>query len=826
MKKVKKIVLRTVLIVILLICVASWYLNNIFLPQKLKVWVVDFLSTRTARQVTLDRINYNIFKGIVLKGLTIFENTSEGEINKKFLTVEEIYFRLPIPPLFARKLIITNLYIGSPDVVITRIKPKEWNFSDILTVKPPEPKPKFTTLISRAVISEGKISFKDLTKEPAFNTQMEATNGEMYLTLPANINFKFSSRIVRTPAITIQSSGKYNFLLQTLDLEFNTKDITLTDYAPYYQKSLPFEIIQGESDLKISFSLDKDKHIRLYGTSFIKGLAVQQESLQGSGDLTVTTDVAYKLGEEKHVEYRGDVEFRNFVAKGLPVVETLKNINGKVKFSKDTLFTDELKIVVSGTPVVIKGKINNFNNPLLDLTLNSNIDLSHFKESLPSQFKERFKEIGISGNALLSMSLSGTVMRLQLLGKANFTDASFKTTLLAGELKNINGSFQLENDSLSTSNLTFYYKNTPFKLVASLINFSKPDIKLNLSSQNLTFEGKINPKDKISPKDKDIYLAKVQGKYLDSSFDLSGNITELKKPLVNIQGIVEFNLADLTKALPSQYSQEISNLSPEGRLRLNGEATGIWNQWENWSGAIQASSEQIKIKKIKFDRLLLDAKMENKKVWLIRLTANSYGGILNSTGWLELQHPQSHYRLDIDLLNFDFAELGKEPHLNWKYSSGYMSGKVSLEGYTEKSETITGRGWLKVGEGKFWETPLFAGLANILYFPNLGKVLFKRGSATFTVIEKEIRTSDLLLEGAGLDLNAKGSISFDGNLDFGITTELARGLAKQSPEFAKIANMIVSGLWNYVIELRLKGTVKKPKYSIVPKLPIKGLIEK
>ncbi|MEA3560949.1 MAG: DUF748 domain-containing protein, partial [Candidatus Omnitrophota bacterium] len=837
MKKVRKIILRTVLVTILIICAASWYLNNIFLPQQVKLWIVNFLGKETSRQVSLEKVGYNIFKGIVLKGLTVFEDSAE--LNEKFLTVEEIYFKLPLPPLFGRKLIITNLYIQSPELAVTRRKSKDWNFSSILTTKPGDKRGKFAALISRAVISEGKISFTDLTKDPQFDTQIEAINGKIYLTLPANINFEFNLTAAQTPAITVQSSGTYNFLLKTLNLKLNTKDILLTDYAAYYRETVPFEVLEGKADLELVFSSDKDKNIHLQGTSSIKQLNVQQElstlplakktlkdKLKGTGNLTITTNLAYNLDKKSDIEYSGDITFSNFTFRGLPAIETLENINGKIEFFENILSTAALNLVVFGAPISLKGKLSNFNNPLIEASLTSDIDLSKTRDSLPAQLKNKFNQITVAGKALLSMGLEGGIRHIQYSGQAEFSNASVKNTLLAEGLKDINGILQFNNNGLSVPEVTFFYNDTAFKLNGSLASFNKPNIDFNLSSKDLDLHGGLILKDKLNPKDENIYIAKVEGKYFDSSFNLTGNIAGFKKPLLNLQGDVDFNLNDLTKIAAPEYSQELSDLNPKGRLSLSGKAGGKWNEWKDWSGIIEAKSKRISIKEITLERLLLDVKVEDEKIFLVKLAASPYGGILTSTGFMELGQPHPYYKMEIDLLNLDLGEIGKEPVLNWPYSSGYLTGKLNLEGYKKKPETIIGKGWIKIGEGKFWEIPLFKDLANTLYFPNLQKVLFKRGFTTFIVADKAVRTSDLLLEGEGLNLSAKGLVGFDGNLNFSITTELARGLTQQSPELGKIANMIMSGLWNYIIEIRLKGTIKEPEYSIMPKLPIKSLIER
>ena len=183
-----------------------------------------------------------------------------------------------------------------------------------------------------------------------------------------------------------------------------------------------------------------------------------------------------------------------------------------------------------------------------------------------------------------------------------------------------------------------------------------------------------------------------------------------------------------------------------------------------------------------------------------------------------------YYTLDLNLINCDLKRLAQHPHFGWKDISGYLTGKVALDGYGKDLEKIRGKGWLMVGEGELWEAPLFMGLGDILYFPNLGRTKFKEGFASFVIVDKSIITRDLILHGEGMDLLADGTFGFDGSLDFSVTAKLSEEAAQKSG-VGKFGMAIMSGIWRYIVELKLGGTIQKPKYTIVARLD-KLLIEK
>ncbi len=769
------------------------------------------------RQVTLEGISYNIFKGIVLKQVTLLEEDGQ----EKFLSVKEMYFKFPLLPLLKKKFIITNLSIISPNLSLTRLKSEQWNFSDIMGGESSVSRSKFTVLVSRAVISNGQISFKDFTKKPPFEGKIEDINGEAYLTLLASIHFKFSSKIQQR-TITLQSKGNYNFLSKALTANLDIQNIALTDYAAYYQDIFPFQLNQGQTNLQIDFSLSKNKFISLYGVSSIKNLALTKDGLEASGNLEITVDLSYTPGDRKSLKYKGSLLFDEFRFGGLALIEDITDINGEVTIEENIISAKDLKLSSCGMPAVLSGEVTNFRNPKLNFKVSSDANLSKIKESLPAQLKDKLKEVNILGKALLSMEVSGSILKPRFNGKLTVSEAYCKPAFLPEGLKNINANFQFENNSLSTSDLTLSYRNNGYKLILSLVDLNrsdkKPDIEFDLSSEDLSLLGELNIK-----KNKLIYFSATEGRYLNSSFDLTGVVSDWPSPQLGIEGDIKIDLADLEKTLPVDYSEKVlSKLNPQGKVKLTVEANGKWKDWQNWSADLKGSSEAATIKKLNFDRLFFDIKMENKKISLIKFTAEPYGGTLNSTAFIDLGSEQRYWRTDLQLANINLNSLASDSGLKWQNISGDLNGAAMLEGYGENAETVIGKGWLEVGEGEFWKLPLFVELANVLYFPNLTKTLFNRGFATFTIANKSINTPDLSLQGSELNLLAKGSIDFDGKLDFTITTEMAKGLIdKATPKIGKIATAIIGGLWNHAIQLRLEGTIDEPKYSVVSRLPIK-----
>ena len=111
MKK-KKALLKIVIVLLLVLAGAIWWLNTVYLPTKVKAFITEALEQTLSRKVTLGDISYHLFKGIVLKDLTIFEKgqtdtehlNEKGQAKEKFLKVKEVSFTFLLFPLLRKKI--------------------------------------------------------------------------------------------------------------------------------------------------------------------------------------------------------------------------------------------------------------------------------------------------------------------------------------------------------------------------------------------------------------------------------------------------------------------------------------------------------------------------------------------------------------------------------------------------------------------------------------------------------------------------------------------------------------------------------------------------
>jgi hypothetical protein len=125
-------------------------------------------------------------------------------------------------------------------------------------------------------------------------------------------------------------------------------------------------------------------------------------------------------------------------------------------------------------------------------------------------------------------------------------------------------------------------------------------------------------------------------------------------------------------------------------------------------------------------------------------------------------------------------------------------------------DTLTARGRMSVDDGRIFQLPVFGGLTGMLskIIPGLDFVIAQSDmSAEFTVQDRTVSSDKINIDGDVLSLAAKGSSTFDGELDYAIQVKLMS-------EHSVVAKLIRAITWpiSKLMEFRLKGTREDPDW--------------
>ena len=197
-----------------------------------------------------------------------------------------------------------------------------------------------------------------------------------------------------------------------------------------------------------------------------------------------------------------------------------------------------------------------------------------------------------------------------------------------------------------------------------------------------------------------------------------------------------------------------------------------------------------------------------------------YEGRLNGAMGLTLKRGKgAGFSLDAKIDRANLNDLFVDVFSPDTQSQGSLSGHLKIHsGQTEDWGSWQGSGHVELREGFLWDTPLFGVFSPLLntVSPGLGNSRANSGTASFTITDSVIHTTDLVFQEPTTRLQYQGQLDFEGNLDAQIEAELLR----DAPMFGKVVSLAlwpVSKLFVYRVSGSLNEPIAEPVY-VLPKI--------
>ena len=96
----KKVIL-IILSIIVFLAILTIFVNHVIIPTKVKSYVVDELSKQIGKEVSLRDLRFSLFKGLVLKDLSIFDK------HRNIIKIKQANCTFLIWPFGQKKIIIS-----------------------------------------------------------------------------------------------------------------------------------------------------------------------------------------------------------------------------------------------------------------------------------------------------------------------------------------------------------------------------------------------------------------------------------------------------------------------------------------------------------------------------------------------------------------------------------------------------------------------------------------------------------------------------------------------------------------------------------------------
>ncbi|MCM8781517.1 MAG: AsmA-like C-terminal region-containing protein, partial [Candidatus Omnitrophica bacterium] len=580
------------------------------------------------------------------------------------------------------------------------------------------------------------------------------------------------------------------------------------------------ELKNGVADVVIDLKITKNKNIILDINTSLKSLDISSLGLTLRGDVGIAGIFALNLTKTLQANYKFELDLKGTTLSGVYLLNEISNLNGKIKITNNGVSCEYIWGEAYNTPIRFSGGINNFRALKLNGDMQIDLELTNYKNFIPKDLKERFKDVDLQGPAEINVRFDDNLKDPQppvIEGNIKLKEASLKTTLLEDKVRINSGNIAFKNNTFYLTGFALNYGAKDYVVDAKITDLILPDIKMKLKTNELLLTSRF----KIY--DDHIHILRASGTYLNSPFNIAGDIKDLKSLNNVTKGTLSLDLLDLRRILP-QISEPLTKFDIKGICNLDFSINGPLKQPKDLELIIEGQSDRIGIWNFKIDEVKLNLKMKSNAILIPKFSAKPYGGTFIATMEMDFAPQNPPYSIRFSLQDLDLSKFVLDTDIKDKAISGKGLIQTNIRGYGKNLETVKGEGTIVIKGSYLWEVPLLRGLANLLFLPNLSSIIFDEASCDFVIANKNISTANLVLYSQNVNLFGEGSVNFDGTLNFLITSSISEDFIKGTSEFAKVASSLLTQAGQLIGNIKISGTIKRPEYKFIP-LPLDKILK-
>ncbi|TAM34817.1 DUF748 domain-containing protein [bacterium] len=820
---------KLIIISLILLGILSFgviYLNKVVLPAKVKSMLVETIEKQTGKKVILKSLEFNIFKGFVLRDLVILDN------QQVILSARQTNCVVFFWPIFRKQIIIPSINIRSPYIFLERRKDNTLNLQDLFATPAPaanEPGPKgpeskksapkksgFSVSVYKISISSGNMVFQDDTLPVKFTKEINNIQLNLQLKLPLALGFAFKGELAAEPVIAISAKGEYRIPTRQLIADLSVKNLAPRQFQPYYEDS-GLNLVSGIVDLRAQIDLkEKFLHAQIDGRG--DNLVLEKDKLRIKFNPVLKTSIDYDQ-QAKKFKFDGYCDIEHAGISGLEFLGEVKELAGRVVFNQDSLSAKSLKADLLGMPFELNLTVKDFKTPALNISTDLNLSF------MPAIAKEKFNFTYINsaqGKAVLTIKIYPEGKDFwQVQGSANITGGVLKLGKQDVVVENISGNMDFSRLGISWTDAKFKYQGIDYQASGKLSDFSSPVVEMKLFAKDLSLAANFD----IAGKK--ITVGSVKGKYFDSGFSASGNIdnSDSSKLQVDLIGTIDLRLGDLAKIADKRYPA-IKLMRPAGRMEAQFSIAGNAHDLKNCFIQARLNSKNLSLYGLNSQGFSLDYLQEQKLAKIISSRVSLYDGVIEATGIMNMDTANLPYHLEIQASGIKLDKLKNDTPARNKNLSGTLEGMIKLNGFSADLDKLSGSGSLQVKDGRLWELNFFQGIGKLLFADDFANIVLSECSAAFLVKNRFVYTDSLRLKSNIMDLSGPLKIGFDGSLEAALDVEIKNDMVPLSGTLKDIATVIVGQAGKFGV-IKLSGSLQSPKYVFKPAVAdiIKGLTD-
>ncbi|MBU4304552.1 MAG: AsmA-like C-terminal region-containing protein [Candidatus Omnitrophica bacterium] len=306
---------------------------------------------------------------------------------------------------------------------------------------------------------------------------------------------------------------------------------------------------------------------------------------------------------------------------------------------------------------------------------------------------------------------------------------------------------------------------------------------------------------------KSVQLKQFSAVYGKTSLVAHGQISDMQSLQMDAVAEAALDLPDVGKivsAIPLPALSGVCNI----KAALQGPLTNL----ETLTANAQLSMSAAGVDKIKFSDFKANAELKEGTVYCPLLKCVFYEGSINATAKMGILFADLPMECVVDVEQVKVEPLIKD-FIGQELGAGVLNAHAGLSGSIINLKTLAGSGWFKLLDAQLKVPARFEDIAKAINLPRLSQMIITKASATFNIASGKVETQDLVLLSKVAEVNGKGCVDLDQNVDFELRFKLAQGIEESSDNLAQLSNIVsqITGIKIYDKITQLKW---KPILSV------------
>lgn len=509
--------------------------------------------------------------------------------------------------------------------------------------------------------------------------------------------------------------------------------------------------------------------------------------------------------------YSGTLDLSGLDLAGLPTVDKVTGLTGKIEFETDRARTPDLALSVWDTPVKVSGEISDFKAPRVDLDIKiDQLDVELLGKALPAVFQEqgiRASGTGSGINAHIEGSLAD-MAKAKVRGRAELKDVTVESAKLKQKAEKVSGLITYDPPTLSWKDLHVGHQGRDYLLNGHLQDFANPAVAGSLKTADLLADYQVKKQgDRIG-------IEKLSGSYFGSTFALTGTV-QLEpnaEPSFAVKGEVKLALEDLPQILPADKSEQLKALKLNGTLKIKADIKGSPADWTSWTSDVIIDTAKLGIMGYEVQDLRVSAKQQDGQIAPLTVDGDFYEGVIHAETKVELTKSGFPFQTAFKLDSTDLEKLKKVTPMKDRRLKGILTCTADLSGTATDTKGLKGTASFAIKEGYLFDMPGLSLLASILQASaKVGDITaLNAASATMQFQDGRGTTDDLHIKGPAVDIHGKGWVSLDQAMDMTFKTTFIT--ASTSGSAMNVLSVIdATGATGELTGVRIYGPLSNPK---------------